>query len=137
MDNKIHHSGIIDSIGEGIIKVRILQTSACAACKVASHCNAAESKVKIVDVVCHDTAQYKAGQEVVVSALRNVISHAMMLAFALPLVLMVVTLVSVMLWTDDEGTAGLASLAVLVPYFLVVWLFRDRIGRKISFSIDN
>ena len=147
MDNKIRHDGIIDNIGEGIVKVRILQTSACAACKIASHCrsasplgsskNAAESKEKIVDVHTTETGRWTVGQSVTVSASRNVISHAMMLAFALPLLLMVVTLVAVMLWTGDEGTAGLASLAVLVPYFLVVWLFRDRIGRKISFSIDN
>ena len=137
MDNKIRHSGIIDSMSEGIVKVRILQTSACAACKVASHCNAAESKEKIVDVYTTETRRWVVGQTVTVSASRNVISHAMMLAFALPLLLMVVTLVTVMLWTGDEGKAGLASMAVLVPYFLMVWLFRDRIGRKISFSIDN
>ncbi len=137
MNNKIRHSGIIDSVGEGIVKVRILQTSACAACKVASHCNAAESKVKVVDVVTTDAGHWTVGQTVMVSAARNVISHAMLLAFALPLVLMVVTLLAVMSLTGNEGKAGLASVAVLVPYFLAVWLFRDRIGRRISFSIDD
>ena len=50
MNNKISHSGIIKSITDGCIKVQIVQTSACAACKVSAHCNAAESKIKIVDV---------------------------------------------------------------------------------------
>ena len=52
MSNKIRHEGVIDSIDEGCVHVRILQTSACAACKVAGYCNAAEAKEKIVDVFC-------------------------------------------------------------------------------------
>ena len=51
MSQKISHSGVVESILDGCVKVRIIQTSACAACKVASHCNAAESKVKIVDII--------------------------------------------------------------------------------------
>ena len=47
MSNKIRHEGVIDSIDEGCVHVRILQTSACAACKVAGYCNAAEAKEKI------------------------------------------------------------------------------------------
>ena len=50
MSTKISHSGIIESIDDGCIHVRIVQTSACAACKVAGYCHAAESKEKIVDV---------------------------------------------------------------------------------------
>ena len=37
MDDKIKHNGIVENIGQGIVKGRILQTSACAHCKVASH----------------------------------------------------------------------------------------------------
>ena len=51
MSAKISHSGIVASISKGCVQVRILQTSACAACKVAGHCNASESKEKIVDVL--------------------------------------------------------------------------------------
>ena len=57
MRNKISHSGVIDRIDGGHVKVRIVQTSACAACKVAGYCNAAESKEKIVDVYCDSVAK--------------------------------------------------------------------------------
>ncbi len=137
MDNNIRHSGIIDSINGSVVRVRILQTSACAACKVASHCNAAESKEKLVDVAVADGKVRQVGDRVTVCASRHVVSRAMLLAFALPLALMVVTLVAVMLLTGDEGTAGLSALLVLVPYFLTVWLFRGRIGRQVSFSLED
>ena len=137
MNDKIRHSGVIDSIEDNVVKVRILQTSACATCKVAVHCNASESKEKLVEVKVADDDVWQVGDAVMVCASRNVISRAMMLAFALPLGLMIATLVAVMVATGDEGTAGLLSIAVLVPYFLLVWLFREHVGRQISFSMES
>ena len=136
MNNKIRHSGIIDSIGERSVKVRILQTSACAACKVAAHCNASESKEKLIDVAS-DGKGLHVGDAVTVCASRTVISHAMLLAFGLPLALMVVTLVTLLFLTGDEATSGLLSLLVLAPYYLIIWLLRNRIDRRISFTIED
>ena len=87
MSQKISHAGVIESIEGDSIKVRIVQTSACAACKVAGHCNAAESKVKIVDVVGADATRYQLGQEVVVWASKDVANKALVLGFGLPFLL--------------------------------------------------
>ncbi|MQO97027.1 SoxR reducing system RseC family protein, partial [Prevotella copri] len=38
MNNKIKHSGIVESVEEGCVCIRIVQSSACSACKVAAHC---------------------------------------------------------------------------------------------------
>ncbi len=89
MSNRISHSGIIKSIGEGCIKVQIVQTSACAACKVSSHCNAAESKVKIVDVFGADVAGYQEGQQVVVWASKDVANRARLFGFGAPFLLVI------------------------------------------------
>lgn len=50
MSNKIKHNGVVDGVEEGCVRVRILQSSACSACKVAAHCNASETKEKIIEV---------------------------------------------------------------------------------------
>ena len=81
MSQKISHTGVIERIENDSMKVRIVQTSACAACKVASHCNAAESKVKIVDVFGCDTTNYSTGQEVTVWASKDVANKALLLGF--------------------------------------------------------
>lgn len=137
MNNKISHRGIVDSIEGDCVKVRIVQTSACAACKVATHCSASESKVKIVDVFCCDTTKYKTGQEVTVWASREVANRALLLGFGIPLLLLLGGLLLVLRWTGDEGMAALASLGVLVPYYLVLWLLRDSIRQQVSFQIDK
>ena len=137
MSNKITHSGIVKSIADGCIKVQIVQTSACAACKVASHCNASESKVKIVDVFTRDTNIYQIGQEVTVWASKDVANRALLLGFGAPFLLLICVLMIALKFFGDEGLAALAALASLVPYYLALWVMKDRIQQQISFNIEE
>ena len=137
MSQKTSHAGIIESIQGDCIKVRIIQTSACAACKVAGHCNASESKVKIVDVLGCDTAKYATGQEVTVWASRDVANKALLLGFGIPFLLLLGVLVAVLYLTNNEGVAALAAVGSLLPYYFLLWLRRDSIQHGISFQIEE
>ena len=137
MSNKISHSGVIQSIKDGCIKVQIVQTSACAACKVASSCNASESKVKIVDVLRNDTKGFEVGQQVVVWASKDVANQALLLGFGVPFLLLVCVLLIALRLTANEGLAALCALGSLVPYYFALWLLRNRIQRGISFQIEE
>ena len=61
MSNKIKHNGVVDGVEEGCVRVRIFQSSACSACKVAAHCNASETKEKIIEVQVADAVKYQLG----------------------------------------------------------------------------
>ena len=137
MSQKISHSGIIECIVGDTVKVRIVQTSACASCKVAGHCNAAESKVKIVDVKCADSSSYQTGQSVVVSASKDVANKALLLGFGMPFLLLVCVLMLVLHLTANEGVAALSALGSLLPYYGLLWLLRDRIQSQISFHLEH
>ena len=138
MSNTISHSGVIESIEDGCVHVRIVQTSACAACKVASHCNAAESKEKLVDVFCDTVAnRWTVGQAVTVSTSTQVAARALLLGFGLPFVVMVTVLVGVLLLTHDEGLAALGGITALVPYYCVIYMFRSHIQGQLAFQIDE
>lgn len=136
MSTKISHSGIIESITRGCVRVRILQTSACAACKVAAHCHASESKEKIIDVFNCDTAVFNVGQNVTVWASRDVANRALLLGFGLPFVIMMAVLLAVLLFTGSEGLAAVSALLSLAPYYLIIFSCRGMIQKKISFSIE-
>ena len=136
MHTKISHSGIVESVSGGCVKVRILQASACAACKVAGHCHASESKEKIVEVYCGDTAVYKTGQKVTVCASKDVARRALLLGFGWPFVILVGVLLLVLFLLRNEGLAALCALLALVPYYLMLYLCRDRLGQKLTFSIE-
>ena len=137
MHTQISHSGIVESVAEGCVKVRILQTSACAACKVASHCNASDKKEKIVEVFCDDAASYQKGQEVRVTASKQVAANALLLGFGLPFLLLMLILIVTLKLSGNEGVAAIAALASLVPYYLVLWLFKDRIRQRLAFALER
>lgn len=137
MSQKISHSGVIESILGGCVKVRIVQTSACAACKIAGHCNASESKVKIVDVFCSNSSDYKVGQDVTVWASKDVANKALMLGFGVPFLLLVSVLMIALKIIGDEGISALVALGALVPYYFALWLMRIRIQNQISFQIED
>jgi len=134
---RISHSGIVETVSEGCVSVRILQTSACAACKVSGYCHAAEAKEKIVDVYGCDTAKYSTGQEVIVTASGSVAKKALILGFGIPFLLVLGVLVAVLLLTNNEGVAALSALGSLLPYYFLLWLRRDNIQRSISFQIEE
>lgn len=136
MRNNIAHSGVVESVEDGCVHVRIVQTSACAACKVASHCNASESKEKLIDVFCSNSTSYNVGQVVTVMASRQVATHALMLGFGLPFLILVSVLVLVLILTGNELWAALSGLFALFPYYGVLYLLRDRLRDKLSFWIE-
>jgi len=137
MSQKISHSGVVESILEDCVKVRIVQTSACAACKIAGHCNASESKVKIVDVFCSNSSDYSVGQDVTVWASKDVANKALLLGFGVPFLLLVSVLIIALKIIGDEGISALVALGALVSYYFALWLMHDRIQHQISFLIED
>ena len=136
MNQRIRHCGIVERVEDGCVHVRIVQTSACSACKVASYCNAAESKEKIIDVFCNSVAEYSVGQQVVVSTSGQVAAKALLWAFGVPFVLLMTVLVLVLLLTGNEGWAALSALVALIPYYIILWLFRDKMREQLAFQIE-
>lgn len=134
MANTITHQGIVENINGSHLRVRIIQTSACASCSVKGHCSSADSKEKLIDVI--DTVHtYEVGEQVLIVGAMSMGVKAVMLAFVAPFVLLVASLFLFMLLMGDELYASLLSLAVLVPYYFVLWLNRTRLKQQFSFTI--
>lgn len=136
MSNRIKHNGVVDGVEEGCVRVRILQSSACSACKVAAHCNASETKEKIIEVQVADVDRYQRGDSVIVVADTAVGFRASLYGYLLPLILMVVSLVAVLKITQSEGYAAMSALGILIPYYIGLYLLRNKLRNKLSFSLE-
>ena len=137
MSNKIKHAGVVDGVEGECVRVRILQSSACSACKVAAHCNASETKEKIIDVMDADASHYQKGDQVMVVADTAVGFRASLYGYLLPLTLMVVTLVGVLTATHSEGWAALSALGILMPYYVLLFLMRNKLRNRLSFTLER
>lgn len=137
MNTSIKHCGIVDEISDRCIKVRIVQSSACASCKVASRCNASESKEKIVEVYDDNSKQFSVGDNVVVIASTKVGLFAVFLSSVIPLFLLIITLATVLAITNNEVYAALSSIGILIPYYIILYIFKDQIRSRLSFNITH
>ena len=135
MANTIRHQGIVENINGSHLKVRIVQTSACASCSVKGHCTSADTKEKLIDVTDINAASYQAGDRVWVVGELSMGVMAVLLAFILPFLILVISLFVFMAICSDELLSALCSLALLIPYYYILWLNKTRMGKKFSFSI--
>ena len=134
-NNTIKHLGIVENIQGSHLSVRIVQTSACAACSVKGHCSSADSKDKIIDIIDTAAASYQVGENVMVVGETSMGMQAVALAFIIPFVLLIFTLFLFMALIENELYAAPLSLAVLVPYYYILWLNKTRLKQKFSFTI--
>jgi sigma-E factor negative regulatory protein RseC len=137
MADIIKHTGVVERIDGPHITVRIVQTSACAACSVKGHCHASDSKEKTVDVYSSRHASFQVGERVVVCGTTSMGMRAVFIAFGIPFFVLVGALFAAMQMTGSEWQAGLIALAALVPYYLIIYMCKDKLGRKFTFTIES
>ena len=137
MKDRIEHSGVVERIAGDKVEVKILQLSACSGCTARKLCNTAESKEKVIGCRRYGV-DYNIGEKVMVYGSMEMGRNAVILAFAVPLVLMVAWLFTAV------GIVGMGELAavgvmvaILAVYYVVLHLFNGRISRKFEFRIEK
>ncbi|NCC99360.1 MAG: hypothetical protein EOL95_06600 [Bacteroidia bacterium] len=133
----VTHKGYVTKVSDGIAYVRIEQISACAECRSSSLCAASEKQEKIIET-------FTDGKKVAVGDLVNIVGKqsqaymAILIAFVLPMILMLSVLLItklIALWSDTS--CAFAALVTLALFYFVLWLFRNNIKAKFTFHIEN
>lgn len=134
----ISHQGVVKTIEGEHVRVSILQASACSGCAARQMCSSAEAKVKEVDLLAPDAHRYRVGQEVMLEGHLSDGRRAAMIAYGLPLVLLLLALVVGIQVTGSETVGALWSLLTVAAYYAVIFLFfRQRLQQTFSFSIKQ
>lgn len=132
----IEHIGRIESIDGNKININFLAMSGCASCHAKGVCSAADMQEKSVEVFDY-TNQYRIGEEVNVVLKQSLGFRALLLGYVLPFILVLLILIVLTLITDNEAVAGLSALSALVPYYLFLFLLKDKIRKKFTFAIKK
>lgn len=135
VNGNLEHKGIVLNINGERIDVSILSESACATCKVRSACGMSETEEKVVTIFTSDAPAYREGEQVMVSVTRNMGLRAVFLAYVVPFLVLLASLLILLEAGLSEAAAGLISLGILALYYIVLWLMRRRIEREINFNI--
>ncbi|MBR8538097.1 SoxR reducing system RseC family protein [Carboxylicivirga sediminis] len=132
----IEHEGIVTEVSPQLIKVRIVNESACASCHANGSCTAADLQDKIIDVY-QSESNVQIGQKVMILGKKSLAPKAVLLAYIYPILIILAVLVTVFYLTSDELLAGGMALAALVPYYLFIYLLKDKLKRTFSFTIKH
>ena len=137
MTDIIKHRGIVENIEGSHVRVRIVQTSACSACSVKGHCNASESKEKLVDVFDTKASSYRVGEEIMLYGTTSMGMQAVFLAFVFPLIIVFAAIVTGTSMQWEETTSGLTGLLLLVPYYCILYFLRDKLKKRFIFTLKK
>jgi sigma-E factor negative regulatory protein RseC len=136
MSKKIEHTGIIRHIEGNKVKVEIIQMSACSSCHAKGACTAADMDEKIIDAHSNNP-NLKVGDAVNIYGESGNGLLAVLLAFVIPFTLILISLIVTGHFIQNEAISGLISLLVLVPYFIILSLFNNKLKKKFTFYISD
>jgi sigma-E factor negative regulatory protein RseC len=136
MDGKatIAHEGLVVSLGNNLVRVRFVAHSACAACSARGICSVSESEEKFVDVA-GSGLELNPGDRVEILLEQTQGFKALFYGYILPLLVLLAVLTGVFLITNREGISALAGLGAMIPYYLIIWLFRKKISKSFHFRL--
>jgi len=136
MEDEISHEGIIKKIFDNKIIVTIVSQSACSMCAAKGMCSASDLQDKDIEIDNYSETFYT-GQKVLVTGTTSQSMKALFYGYILPFILVIAVLIISMQITGEEGLSGIMSLGVLIPYYLMLYLFRKNFRKSFNFKIKS
>ena len=136
----VTHEGVITAIDESFITVEILNKSACVACHAKGACPASEESIRTVDVpltIGNMSAHYNVGDKVLVILSSALSFKAVIYAYGVPLVLLLLAIVTSSSFKLPELYVGLIGIGVVIFYYIALAFFKNKLAREFRFSIQK
>ncbi len=118
------------------LEIKILEQSACAACHAKSACGMGEQAEKTLLVPRPKDKEFALNQKVNVKMAIGQGNKAAVLAYLLPIILLLAVLFVCIGLGLNEGLSALISFAALVPYYIVLYRRRDKLKEKFDYTIE-
>jgi sigma-E factor negative regulatory protein RseC len=132
----ISHEGVVTKITDDELEIKILAQSACAACHAKNACGMGEQAEKILTVPRPKNRTFDLNQRVNVRMAIGQGNKAAILAYLIPIVLLLAVLFVCLGLGLNEGLAALISIVALVPYYIVLYLKRDQLKKRFEYTIE-
>ena len=133
--NEISHRGIITAMTPELTTVEIISVSACAECHAKGVCGMSESKMKEISVPTDPYSDRKVGEEVDVVLKKYMGLKAVWISYVIPLFILMILILSLSSVTVHEVYAGLGAIGGVALYYLLIYIFRDRLAKDFVFYI--
>jgi sigma-E factor negative regulatory protein RseC len=138
--NNIENTGVVTSVTSEFITVEIINKSACASCHAKGVCISSDESVREIEIpqsISTLASDYKVGEEVKVLLRASLGHRAIWLTAVIPLIILMAI---ILLFTNigiSELVTGITIIATLALYYFFVYLFKNKISKYFTFSIEK
>lgn len=130
----VKHEGIVSKVEGNRITVSFMAQSACGECSAKNLCQISEQKEKEI-VIENPSQSFRPGEPVQIIMHSSMGLRAVFLGYVIPFILLIAALAIGDKIFSDELYVGLFGLGVAGMYYLALYLFRDIVSGKFSFTI--
>ena len=135
-EETISHEGVITKITDNVLEIKIVAQSACAACHAKSACTMSDQAEKVLTVPKPEGQDFQLFQKVKVVMAVGQGNKAAVLAYLVPIILLLAALFICLGLGVSEGLSALIGIGTLIPYYLVLYLFRDKLKKRFEYRIE-
>ena len=134
-ENAYIHSGVISQIKRGSVIVSLDKNVHCESCHAKGACGVSDSAEKVVEIANAD-GRYALNEPVEVILKKNLGHKAVFWAYVFPFILMLLTLLTASYFVA-EWLAGVLSLLILIPYYLLIHGLKGYFKKTFDISIQR
>lgn len=129
----IEQTGTVEEITGHTIRVKTLREASCGQCSANGLCYLGESPERIVEI-SNFTPDIKVGDTVGIVISRSMGNKAIFLAYLVPFLLLISVLILLNQLGSPDWLAGTMAISVLIPYYFILHLFKNRLQKSFSLS---
>ena len=132
----VSHEGVVTKITDDLLEIKIMAQSACASCHAQSACTMSDQKEKVLTVPRPEGRDFQLFQKVNVIMGVGQGNKAAVLAYLIPILVLLGALFICLGVGLSEGLSALISIGALIPYYTVLYTQRDKLKKKFEYRIE-
>ena len=133
----ICQEGLIKEIKNGKLSVELSITSACATCHAKNFCISTDTQQRTVEASPLGREEFSVGEKVRISMKGSLGKKAVLLAYVLPCIVLLSSLIILQQFIDNEIIAIIATIGFVGLYYFVLWIFSKRISKEFIFYAEK
>ena len=134
-ENTIEHTGVVKSVDSDHVTVSIVAHPACSGCIASGICDLSDRDNKEIEASCETAV--KVGERVIVLMKQTMGFRALFLGYLFPFLVVLFILISLSALSVPEHITGVTAFLSLIPYYTIIYLKKEKIGRSFSFTIKK
>ena len=135
-EETISHEGVVTKISDDVLEIKITAMSACAACHAKSACTMSDQTEKVLTVPRPKGQEFHLFQKVNVIMNVGQGNKAAILAYLVPIAVLLIALFVSLEMGLSEGLSALIGIGALVPYYLILYSQRDKLKKRFEYKIE-